>query len=200
MLEGSNTIFEVEYFDLPGGDITSIPCNSREDARKLAVNTIKNKGQCMNWMSGHNRSWHKEISRVSKFQSHSAGQAYMYFAAEEVANAPVPNGYSLCYVPNIDPQHGDIRPWKSSHSLEEAKVKAGQTLKDPKNCVLWFPRIKNIVHKRITTTVCFKGYGGTFFLGRKICKREEKQDEKIVIKSIKEKQDGEADYNFCSRY
>jgi hypothetical protein len=44
MLEGSNTIFEVEYFDLPGGDITSIPCSSRDAARILALNTIKNKG------------------------------------------------------------------------------------------------------------------------------------------------------------
>ena len=44
MLVGSHTIFEVEYFDLPGGDITSNPCSSRDAARILAVNTIKNKG------------------------------------------------------------------------------------------------------------------------------------------------------------
>lgn len=44
MLEGNHTIFEVEYFDLPGGDITSVPCGSIEDARKLAVNTIKHEG------------------------------------------------------------------------------------------------------------------------------------------------------------
>jgi hypothetical protein len=135
----------------------------------------------------------------------------MYFAAEEVdfVNAPVPNGYSLCYVPNIDPCGGDIKPWRSSYSLEDAKVKAGQTLKDPKNCVLWIPRSRINVHKKITTTGCgkWKGDGGTFFLGKKISPsrskvyeaEEEKQDEKIVIKSIKEKQDGEADYNFCSR-
>lgn len=63
----------------------------------------------------------------------------MYFAAEEVHNAPVPNGYSLCFVRNIDPQHGDIK-WRGAHSLEDSKRNAGETLKDPKNCVLWFPQ------------------------------------------------------------
>ena len=94
----------------------------------------------------------------------------MYFAAEEVANAPVPNGYSLCFVPNLNPVPGDVgKPWKPLNSLEEAQEQAGETLKDPKKCVIWFPNLKTIKEMKIPMAGLGKA-GGTFFLGTKICK------------------------------
>lgn len=54
----------------------------------------------------------------------------MYFMAEEVKGAQVPEGYSLCYIPDIDPQNADIK-WESAFTHSGAKSNAGKTLKDP---------------------------------------------------------------------
>lgn len=46
----------------------------------------------------------------------------MYFIAEETPDAKVPEGYSLCRVPDIDLQCGDIQPWFACENGDDDKA------------------------------------------------------------------------------
>lgn len=46
----------------------------------------------------------------------------MYFIAEETLDAKVPEGYSLCRVPDIDLQFGDIQPMFACENGDDDKA------------------------------------------------------------------------------
>jgi hypothetical protein len=95
----------------------------------------------------------------------------MYFIAEETLDAKVPEGYSLCRVPDIDLQCGDIQPWFACENGDDDKAAsiAEKMLQDPTKYMFWFSDINQCIYKDIITTKLGKNYGsGSFFLGKMI--------------------------------
>jgi hypothetical protein len=112
----------------------------------------------------------------------------MYFIAEESPDAKVPEGYSLCRVPDIDLQCGgdidlqiydtanssnryDIQPWFACENGDDDKAAsiAEKMLQDPTKYMFWFSDINQCIYKDIITTKLGKNYGsGSFFLGKMI--------------------------------
>lgn len=65
----------------------------------------------------HDFKWIRETPKVQEKQT-----CFMYFIAEETPDAKVPEGYSLCRVPDIDLQNGDIQPWFGCDNGDDDKA------------------------------------------------------------------------------
>ena len=120
----------------------------------------------MNWWN-QGTCFRKKMDKCGTFNTKApAEKCRIYFKAQDCG--PAHGGFNLCYVEGVDPQGGDLNPWldKNCPSWAAARDKAKNTLKDPKNCVLFMG--KNVIHKKITSTKIGKGYGGSFFLGTRI--------------------------------
>ena len=63
-------IFEIEHFDFPGGNIADYEVKSQEEARALAIKTLKSDKQCMNYLPGLGKSFHKDIDKCEKVKQY----------------------------------------------------------------------------------------------------------------------------------